>query len=79
MTSAARVGLAISVIAPGIRELAMGSDLHLSLFDWQDLSEITEPEFYPGEHLVVCRYSLLAADSVRKRFQPLAATDWELD
>ena len=57
----------------------MGGDLQLSLFDERDLDEITEPEFYPGEHLVVRRNPLLTSDCEPKRFQPLTATNRELD
>ena len=53
--------------APAIRKLVSGGDLQLSLFDEQDLAEISAPELYPGERLVVCRNPLLAAERARKR------------
>ena len=53
--------------------------MQLSLFDEQDLAEITAPELYPGERLVVCRNPLLAAKRARKRLDLLAATEGELD
>ena len=64
--------------APAIRKLVDSGDLQLSLFDEQDLAEITSPEF-PGERLVVCRNPLLAAERTRKRLKLLAATEAELD
>ena len=65
--------------APAIRKLVASGDLQLSLFDEQDLAEITAPELYPGERLVVCRNPLLAAERARKRLDLLAATEAELD
>jgi hypothetical protein len=53
-------------------------ELQLSLFDQQDLAEITSKEF-PGERLVVCRNPLLAEERRRKRDELLAATQAELD
>ena len=61
--------------APAIRKLVSGGDLQLSLFDEQDLAEISAPELYPGERLVVCRNPLLAAERARKREALLAATE----
>jgi hypothetical protein len=47
--------------APAIRQLATGDGpLQLSLFDKRDMAEISSPD-YPGERLVVCKNSLLAA------------------
>jgi len=61
--------------APAIRKLmADGGPLQLSLFDQQDLAEITSPDF-PGERLVACRNPVLAADRARKRQDLLAATE----
>ena len=65
--------------APAIRTLVSGGDLQLSLFDEQDLAEISAPELYPGERLVVCRNPLLAAERARKREALLAATEDKLD
>ncbi len=48
--------------APAIRKLmAEDGPLQLSLFDEQNLAEITSPD-YPGERLVACRNPALAAD-----------------
>ena len=48
--------------------------LQLSLFDEQDLAEITSPAF-PGERLIACRNPVLAADRARTRDELLAATE----
>jgi hypothetical protein len=60
---------------PAIKKL-MGQDgpLQLSLFDQQDLAEITSADF-PGERLVACRNPVLAAERARKREDLLAATE----
>ena len=61
--------------APAIRKLmADGGPLQMSLFDEQDLAEITSPDF-PGERLVACRNPVLAADRARTREDLLAATE----
>jgi len=63
--------------APAIQALAAGGALQLSLFDQQDLAEITHPD-YPGERLIVCKNPLLAEERARKRGELLAATEREL-
>jgi hypothetical protein len=61
--------------APAIKKLmADDGPLQLSLFDQQDLAEITSPDF-PGERLVACRNPVLAAERARKREDLLAATE----
>jgi Transposase DDE domain len=61
--------------APAIAALAaQDGPLQLSLFDQQDLAEITHPD-YPGERLIACRNPLLAAERARKRTELLAATE----
>jgi hypothetical protein len=61
--------------APAIRKLmADDGPLQMSLFDQQDLAEITSGDF-PGERLVACRNPVLAADRARTRTELLAATD----
>jgi hypothetical protein len=61
--------------APAIRKLMAGDGpLQLSLFDEQDLAEITSPDF-PDERLVACRNPFLAAERARKREDLLAATE----
>jgi len=60
--------------APAIRKLmADNGPLQLSLFDQQDLAEITSDDF-PGERLIACRNPVLAADRARTRDELLAAT-----
>jgi len=61
--------------APTIRKLAGdGGPLQLSLFDQQDLAQISHPD-YPGERLIACRNPLLAAERARKRENLLTATE----
>jgi hypothetical protein len=61
--------------APAIKKLmADDGPLQLSLFDQQDLAEITSDDF-PGERLIACRNPVLAADRARKREDLLAATE----
>ncbi len=61
--------------APAIRTLmADDGPLQLSLFDQQDLAEITSDDF-PGERLIACRNPALAADRARTRTELLAATE----
>jgi hypothetical protein len=61
--------------APAIKKLmAEGGPLQMSLFDQQDLAEITSGD-YPGERLVACRNPVLAAERARKREDLLAATE----
>jgi hypothetical protein len=63
---------------PAIKKLtADGGPLQLSLFDEQDLAEITSPD-YPGERLIACRNPVLAAERARKRGDLLAATEADL-
>jgi transposase len=65
--------------APAIKTLAQDDGpLQLSLFDERDLAEITAPELFPGERLIVCRNPDLAADRARKREELLVATEGEL-
>jgi hypothetical protein len=64
--------------APQIRELATQKFIQLSLFDQQDLAEISSPD-YPGERLIACRNSLLADERAHKREDLLQATELELD
>jgi hypothetical protein len=54
--------------------MADGGPLQMSLFDQQDLAEITSPD-YPAERLVACRNPVLAADRARTRGELLAATE----
>jgi transposase len=65
--------------APQIKALVEADALQLSLFDEQNLIEITTHPDYPGERLVCCRNPVLAAQRTRKRNELLAATGKELE
>jgi hypothetical protein len=65
--------------APAIQALAQDDGpLQLSLFDERDLAEISAPEMFPGERLIVCRNRDLAIERGRKREDLLVATEREL-
>jgi hypothetical protein len=75
MDETQRFGWITALRAPAIRKLmADDGPLQLSLFDEQDLAEISHPD-YPGERLVACRNPVLAAERARKREDLLAATE----
>ena len=61
----------------GIRKLIEQGQLERSLFDEQNLAEITSPDF-PGERLVACFNPLLAERRRQKREELLAATEARL-
>jgi len=64
--------------APAIKKLAEGGGpLQLSLFDDQDLAEISHPA-YPGERLIACHNPVLEAERAAHRQRLLAATETEL-
>jgi hypothetical protein len=54
--------------------MADDGPLQLSLFDEQDLAEITSGDF-PGERLIACRNPALAGERARKREDLLATTE----
>ena len=61
--------------APAIKALAADDGpLQLSLFDQQDLAEISHPD-YPGERLIACRNPDLARLRATKRESMLGATE----
>lgn len=62
----------------GIRKLVKAGLVQRSLFDEQDLAEITSDDF-PGERLVACRNPLLADERSRKREELLQATEAQLE
>ena len=73
-----KYGWITALRAPAIRKLmAEQGPLQLSLFDEQDLAEITSPDF-PGERLVACRNPVLAGERARKREDLLAGTENDL-
>ena len=63
--------------APTIQQLVDAGSVQLSLFDTQNLAEVTDPR-YPGERLIVCHNPLLAEKRARKRDDMLEATEREL-
>jgi len=70
-----KYGWITALRAPAIRKLMAGDGpLQLTLFDEQDLAEITSPDF-PGERLVACCNPVLAEERARKRAGLLAATE----
>jgi transposase len=60
--------------APQVQKLAEAGTLQLSLFDQQNLAEITS-EDYPSERLIVCRNPLVAAERQHKRESLLQAAE----
>jgi len=72
-------GWVTALKAPDIAALAAADGpLQLSLFDEQNLAEITHPG-YPGERLVCCRNPALAGSRRLKRESLLAATETDLE
>jgi hypothetical protein len=64
--------------APAIKKLAEdGGPLQMSLFDTQDLAEISSPD-YPGERLIACHNPALEAERAAHRERLLSATEAEL-
>lgn len=72
--TADQFGWITALRAPTIAKLLRDGPLQLSLFDQQDLAEISHPDF-PGERLIACRNPLLAAERARKRQDLLQATE----
>ena len=64
--------------APTIKKLARSGVFQPSLFDEQNLAQITDTNDFPGERLIVCRNPLVAAQRARKREELLAATENDL-
>ena len=62
----------------GIRKLRDAGAIQMSLFDKQDLAEVTS-EHFPDERLVVCRNPALAEQRARKRNELLKATEAKLE
>jgi hypothetical protein len=62
---------------PAIRALMAEGAIQPTLFDEQDVAEITCPD-YPGERLIACYNPFLAAERARKRAELLKATEAEL-
>jgi len=64
--------------APSIRKIMAEKQIERSLFDRQDLAEITHPDF-PGERLIVCHNPLLEQKREKTRQDLLAATEKQLE
>jgi len=64
--------------APTIKKLARAGVFQPSLFDEQNLGEITGVAEFPGERLIVCRNPLVGAQRARKRDELLDATETDL-
>ena len=72
-----QLGWILALRRASIRKLVENEELQLSLFDKQDLAEITSDEF-PGERLVAGFNPLLADERARKRKELLAITEEKL-
>jgi transposase len=72
------IGWVSALRATAIQKLASQGAVQMSLFDEQNLAEITSPD-YPGERLVACYNPLLADDRRRTRDELLAATEAQLE
>ena len=70
------IGWVSALRGPALRALVEQGSLQLSLFDRQNLAEITAPA-YPGERLIACFNPLLAEERQRKRTALLEATERE--
>jgi hypothetical protein len=70
-----QLGWLTALRAPAIKKLAAeGGPLQPTLFDEQNLAEITHPD-YPDERLIACRNPFLAQERARERDELLAATE----
>jgi len=73
-----RLGWISALRSGAIRKLAEADAIQMSLFDEQNLAEISSPDF-PGERLIVCFNPLLADERRRKREELLEATQKQLE
>ena len=78
LTAAGGVSWITALKAPTIKMLVRTGVFQPSLFDQQNLGEITDAENFPGERLIVCRNPLVGAQRARKREELLDATENEL-
>ena len=78
LTQADGVDWITALKAPTIKKLARSGIFQPSLFDEQNLGEITDVAEFPGERLIVCRNPLIGAQRARKRTELLAATEIDL-
>jgi len=73
-----QLGWISALRSPAIARLMAAGAIDRSLFDKQDIAEITSADF-PGERLAVCFNPLLAEDRRRTRAELLEATDKQLE
>ena len=71
------LGWVSALTSSAIRDLVEQDNLQLSLFDQQNLAEISA-EAFPGERLMACYNPLLAEERARKREALLVATETAL-
>ena len=74
----ARLDWVTALRGPAIKALMAEGAIQPTLFDEQDMAEITSPD-YPGERLIACYNPFLAAERARKRGELLAGTEAELE
>lgn len=72
------IGWISAIKSKSIRELVEKKHLQLSLFDKQNLAEISSPD-YPGERLIACFNPFLAQERARKRLDLLECTEKKLE
>ena len=72
------VGWITALRADNIKKLASQGQIQMTLFDEQDLAEITSDD-YPGERLVACRNPALADERKHHRESLLVATERALE
>lgn len=72
------IGWISALRSSAIRDLVEQGNIQMSLFDTQDLAEITSDK-YPGERLIACFNPLLGEERKRKRNDLLEATEKTLD
>jgi len=72
-----QLGWISALRSKAIQALVEQGAVQLSLFDTQNLAEISS-DLYPGERLMVCHNPLLAEDRTRTRGELLDATEKEL-
>jgi hypothetical protein len=78
LAAASGVDWITALKAPTIKKLARSGIFQPSLFDEQNLGEITDVAEFPGERLIVCRNPLVGALRAHKREELLAATETDL-
>lgn len=68
------IGWISALRSSAIKNLVEGGSMQMSLFDTQDIAEITSPD-YPSERLIACFNPYLAEERKRKRKDLLLATE----